>query len=185
MNQEHQNSAKLDKIASTIERCQQRLDQHRIKRQQYLLAHFGPTTQRLIDSLQETIQLLECGDVQCRTQALAVLKECWGKTGIARVRESLLWSLTTLEQPQTIQSLAIYCLRQFHSCTASQIALASLASIVLDSQRTALVRGIAYEGLLEVRGDDVLQWPSFVNDDWVFPDNVDWVFVQSCLNTSA
>ena len=170
----------LQHTKQIIDECKIIINRHLTFREQALVRQYGDDIHHYLNSLPQTLRAVNDVRVEVRVRALAVLKEYWGVEGIRQVPETVLNSLAMRGHTPEEQRLALYCLRTLHRQSHQLSILGFFSCIVLRERMDASVRGVAYEGLLEVSGVSPHLWPSFMTEEWEFPEYVDWGYVSHC-----
>lgn len=121
---------------------------------------------------------LSSDDPSKRVAALSVLRTVWPDWQPSLVTYS---RVMMNDQSLEVREVAAECLVGLCSGTGDPRIGKLFASIVYDESIPVSLRAIAYNGLFELRGLPQDVWPSVreLEEGGVFPDDVDWNFVES------
>src|SRR5262249_55573262 len=138
----------------------------------------GPIVREFAQNRAMTYQSVCHRDAKLRFAALSLVNMKWGVTqDIANLSEEL-----ALNDPDArVRGSAILCLSGFYVKTQSPRVIRLFATIVRNEKEELDVREVAYSALWRMREHDPLKWQSPI---FKFPDDVDWEFVDSCLQSS-
>ncbi len=136
----------------------------------------GPFGRDMLNSPEAAASLLANPDAKVRMAALLVIREHWKPMHFQRICQKLADS----DGDEQVRNLAVISFGRFYKETNDPDVGTTLARMVLDESRTAKMRTYAYTGLFQLRGVPVDSWPA-AQDHFTFPEDVDWVFVNSFL----
>jgi len=167
-------------IRSAIERlrdCQETLAQHDKNRLHFLQSVYGNAIDEMLKDSETAIRGLNNKIPEVRLVAVVAIKEFWRVPAIT-VAKQRLEIMCHFESHPLIRANAVYCICQLYASTNDRRIGHFLAKMVLDSTIPIEVRKVAYVGLYEITGKPVESWPGFI-EDFNFPIDVDWKFVES------
>jgi hypothetical protein len=143
-----------------------------------LEAHSGPIVRELAQSKEATYGKLTDHDARNRFAALSLLHLIWG---ITQEIVDTCEDLASCDPGAKVRGAAVLCLSKYYRNTNNVRIKKLLASITIDAKEAADVREVAYSGLFSLAEPDPLEWPN-LGLGFNFPTDVDWAFVNRCLN---
>jgi hypothetical protein len=141
----------------------------------------GPRMPELLANRAATMAHLRDADAKLRQVALSVVAHIWGADDLyVQTCHDLLVADPDLD----VRIVAAGSLATCFLGTNDGAAVRTLAHIVKNISEPLLLRDIAYQALFEIRGLPVESWPVLDGKSagQRFEDDVDWSFVESCLN---
>jgi hypothetical protein len=163
--------------------CKRRIGEFRRTQREFWRNLAGDQLDEMLRSRAYAVQLLNSPHVQARLGALVVLSEHW-KDNADLASEFM--RVARCDPDEEVRAVALQCVGQCHQGTDDRDVGLLLARIVTNNREPARVRAGAYCALYTLR-DLPHRWPGFYAEPpcpFRFPEDVDWSFVNSFLNSA-